>query len=208
MIITRATATTRFAASCGIWLLVTDGIGIESQGIIDLMRGTHGGSVCDYRHALIHNGNRDLEFRIRSFLIDREIFFTVNDHVVIIRTAPLDIGSYFAVFHSDQKSVKWHWLCRFHLPALPGWNTPHLLYQEWKPVQQEQKSILTDSRSKLPELQKSFSYFFPHLNSIIFIIPQLKLIVNTSLKKLSCFSIIKGAVRTQHHWERSEQWAQ
>ena len=80
----------------------TDGIGIESQGIIDLMRGTHGGSVCDYRHALIHNGNRDLEFRIRSLLIDREIFFTVNDHVVIIRTAPLDIGSYFAVFHSDQ----------------------------------------------------------------------------------------------------------
>ena len=80
----------------------TDGIGIESQGIIDLMRGTHGGSVCDYRHALIHNGNRDLEFRIRSFLIDREIFFTVNDHVVIIRTAPPDIGSYFAVFHSDQ----------------------------------------------------------------------------------------------------------
>ena len=80
----------------------TDGIGIESQGIIDLMRGAHGGSVCDYRHALIHNGNRDLEFRTRSFLIDREIFFTVNDHVVIIRTAPLDIGSYFAVFHSDQ----------------------------------------------------------------------------------------------------------
>ena len=80
----------------------TDGIGIESQGIIDLMRGTHGGSVCDYRHALIHNGNRDQEFRIRSFLIDREIFFTVNDHVIIIRTAPLDIGSYFAVFYGDQ----------------------------------------------------------------------------------------------------------
>ena len=34
--------------------------------------------------------------------------------------------------------------------------------------------------------KKSFSYFFPHLNSIIFIIPQLKLIVNTSLKKLPC----------------------
>ena len=53
----------------------TDGIRIKSQGIIDLMRGAHGSSVCDYRHALIHNGNRDLEFRIRSFLIDREIFF-------------------------------------------------------------------------------------------------------------------------------------
>ena len=69
-----------------LWHLAfgTDGIGIESQGIIDLMRGTHGGSVCDYRHALIHNGNRDLEFRIRSFLIDREIFFLYRRSYVFV----------------------------------------------------------------------------------------------------------------------------
>ena len=87
-----------------LWHLAfgANGIRIKSQGIIDFMRGAHGSSVCDYRHTLIHNSNRNQEFRIRSFLIDREIFFTVNDHVIIIRTAPLDIGSYFAVFHSDQ----------------------------------------------------------------------------------------------------------
>ena len=64
------------------------------------MRNTHGGSVCDHIHRLIHNSDRKFKYRI-SICIDGVISSLSHFHIVIMRTTPFDLCICTSLFYDQ-----------------------------------------------------------------------------------------------------------
>ena len=65
------------------------------------MRFTHGNGICRHRNCCVKSGNRNLKCRI-AVCIHRFIFFTVHDHIVVIRTAEFYRCCYFSFFYGKR----------------------------------------------------------------------------------------------------------
>ena len=64
------------------------------------MRNTHGGSVCDHIHRLIHNSDRKFKYRI-SICINGVISSLSHFHIVIMRTTPFDLCICTSLFYDQ-----------------------------------------------------------------------------------------------------------
>ena len=82
------------------------------------MRSAHSNRICNYFHWIVKSVYRNFKYRI-AILINRLIFFITDQHIIVVRTAPLYRCSYLTIF--DSKFRRWCYRCF-------AWATFHLYF--------------------------------------------------------------------------------